>query len=40
VVWDFAVEDGRIVNIDMLADPETLTRLDLAVLEAPPGAYE
>jgi RNA polymerase sigma-70 factor (ECF subfamily) len=33
VVWDFAVEDGRVVNIDMLADRETLARMDLAVLD-------
>jgi RNA polymerase sigma-70 factor (ECF subfamily) len=32
VVFDFAVEDGHGVHIDMLADPETLSRMDVAVL--------
>jgi RNA polymerase sigma-70 factor (ECF subfamily) len=32
VVFDFAVEDGRVVHIDMLADPETLSHMDVAVL--------
>ena len=31
------VRDGRIVELDFLADPERLRRLDLTVLEGPPG---
>ena len=33
VVWDFTIEDGRVVHIDMLAADETLDDLDLAILE-------
>jgi RNA polymerase sigma-70 factor (ECF subfamily) len=32
VVFDFTITDGRIVAIDLLADPEHLGRLDLEVL--------
>ena len=32
VAFGFTVTDGRIVRIDLLADPERLARLDLAVL--------
>jgi RNA polymerase sigma factor (sigma-70 family) len=33
VVFGFAVADGRIAGIDVLADPERLRRLDLVVLD-------
>jgi RNA polymerase sigma-70 factor (ECF subfamily) len=33
VAWDFAIEDGRIVHIEMLAASETLDGLELEVLE-------
>lgn len=33
VVFGFTIEDGRIVEIELLADPERLGRLDLAMLE-------
>lgn len=33
VVWDVAIEHGRIVHIEMLAAPETLGALELAELE-------
>ena len=33
VAWDFTIADGRIVHIDMLAAPDTLDDLDLAILE-------
>jgi RNA polymerase sigma-70 factor (ECF subfamily) len=33
VVFDFTVARGKIVRIDILADPERLRRLDLAVLD-------
>jgi RNA polymerase sigma factor (sigma-70 family) len=33
VVFDFKIADGKIVGIDMIADPEQLRRLDLAILE-------
>ena len=29
VVWDFVVEGGRVVHINMLAAPETIATLDL-----------
>jgi RNA polymerase sigma factor (sigma-70 family) len=32
VVFDFKIEDGKIAGIDMIADPEQLRRLDLAIL--------
>jgi RNA polymerase sigma-70 factor (ECF subfamily) len=32
-VGGFTVRDGRIVEIDFLADPERLSRLDLTVLD-------
>ena len=32
VVFDFTIMDGKIVAIDMLADPERLRELDLTVL--------
>ncbi len=32
-VMAFTVSGGRIVEIDVLADPERLNRLDLAVLD-------
>jgi RNA polymerase sigma-70 factor (ECF subfamily) len=34
VVFGFTIEDGRIVEIELLADPESLGRLDLAPFEA------
>ena len=33
VVFAFTIRGGRIVAIDILADPERLRRLDLATLE-------
>jgi hypothetical protein len=33
VVFAFTIGGGRIVAIDLLADPERLRRLDLATLE-------
>ncbi|HKA93736.1 MAG TPA: sigma-70 family RNA polymerase sigma factor [Acidimicrobiia bacterium] len=33
VVWDFTIEDGKVVHIDMLAAGETLDDLDLTILE-------
>jgi RNA polymerase sigma factor (sigma-70 family) len=33
VVFGFTITDGRIVEIELLADPERLRRLDLAVLD-------
>jgi RNA polymerase sigma-70 factor (ECF subfamily) len=33
VVWDFAIEYGRVAHIDMLAAPDTLADLDLTLLE-------
>jgi RNA polymerase sigma-70 factor (ECF subfamily) len=33
VVLGFTIAGGRIVGIDLLADPERLRRLDLAVLD-------
>ena len=32
VVWDFTIEDGKVVHIDMLAADETLADLDLVML--------
>jgi RNA polymerase sigma factor (sigma-70 family) len=32
VVWDFVIEDDRVSHINMLADPETLSRIVLAPL--------
>ena len=32
VVWDFTIEDGKVVHIDMLADEETLDGLELTLL--------
>jgi RNA polymerase sigma factor (sigma-70 family) len=32
VVWDFVVEDDRITHINMLADPETLSRIEVTAL--------
>ncbi|MCX4537247.1 sigma-70 family RNA polymerase sigma factor [Streptomyces sp. NBC_00841] len=34
VVFDFTVEDGRIVSIDLLADADHLGRLDVRILDA------
>ncbi len=34
VVFEFATSGGRIMSIDLVADPERLGRLDLAMLEA------
>jgi RNA polymerase sigma-70 factor (ECF subfamily) len=31
VVWEFAVANGKVTAIEMLADPETLEGLDLEV---------
>jgi RNA polymerase sigma factor (sigma-70 family) len=36
-VMGFTVRDGRIVEIDVLADPERLARLDLSILDRPPA---
>jgi RNA polymerase sigma-70 factor (ECF subfamily) len=33
VVFGFTITDGRIVAIDVVADPERLSRLDLAILD-------
>jgi RNA polymerase sigma factor (sigma-70 family) len=33
VVWDFVIEDGKVVHIDMLAAPETLDGIELVVLD-------
>jgi RNA polymerase sigma factor (sigma-70 family) len=32
VAWDFTIEDGKVVHIDMLAAPESIAGLDLTVL--------
>ena len=32
VVWDFTIEDGKVVHIDMLADVDTLDGLELSLL--------
>ncbi|MGH9034549.1 MAG: sigma-70 family RNA polymerase sigma factor [Acidimicrobiia bacterium] len=34
VVWDFTIEDGKVVHIDMLAAPASLDDLDLTILDA------
>jgi RNA polymerase sigma-70 factor (ECF subfamily) len=34
----FTIAGGRIVEIDVVADPERLSRLDLATLDGPGGA--
>ncbi|MFG1704774.1 hypothetical protein ACFLIM_16430 [Nonomuraea sp. M3C6] len=34
VVFRFEIADGRIVSIEMLADPAQLDRLDLKILDA------
>jgi RNA polymerase sigma factor (sigma-70 family) len=33
VVWDFTIEDGKVVRIDMLAAPDSLDELDLTILD-------
>jgi DNA-directed RNA polymerase specialized sigma24 family protein len=33
VVWDFTIEDGKVVHIDMLAAPDSLDRLDLTIVD-------
>ena len=33
VVFDFTIAGGKIVKIEMLADPERLRQLDLAILK-------
>jgi RNA polymerase sigma-70 factor (ECF subfamily) len=33
VVFGFTIADGRIVEIELLADPERLRELDLAILD-------
>src|SRR5215207_11678527 len=33
VAWDFTIEDGKVVHIDMLAAPDSLAGLDLTVLD-------
>jgi len=33
VVFGFTISDGKIVAIDMVADPQRLRRLDLAILD-------
>jgi hypothetical protein len=38
VVYDFTVGDDRIVAIDLIADPDRLSRLDLAILDQAKGA--
>jgi RNA polymerase sigma factor (sigma-70 family) len=38
VVYDFTVSDDRIVAIDLIADPDRLSRLDLAILDQANGA--
>jgi hypothetical protein len=32
-VWDFTIEDGKVVHIDMLAAPDSLDRLDLTIVD-------
>jgi hypothetical protein len=32
VVFGFTISDGRIVGIELLADPDRLDRLELAIL--------
>ena len=34
VVWDFTIENGKVVHIDMLAASETLADVDLTLLDA------
>jgi len=33
VAWDFTIQDGKVVHIDMLAAPDSLAGLDLTVLD-------
>ena len=33
VVFDFTISNGKIVGIDLIADPDRLRRLDLVVLD-------
>jgi RNA polymerase sigma-70 factor (ECF subfamily) len=33
VVFGFTIADGRVVEIELLADPERLRQLDLAILD-------
>jgi len=33
VVFGFTIADGRVVEIKLLADPERLRQLDLAILD-------
>lgn len=33
VTWDLAIRDGRVVHIDMIAAPDSLRDLDLALLD-------
>jgi hypothetical protein len=33
VVWDYTIERGKIVHIDMLAAPDSLNDLDVTILE-------
>jgi hypothetical protein len=33
VVFGFTITDGRVVEIELLADPERLRQLDLAILD-------
>jgi RNA polymerase sigma-70 factor (ECF subfamily) len=34
VAWDFAIRDGKVVHIDMIAAPDSLAGLDLVALDA------
>jgi RNA polymerase sigma factor (sigma-70 family) len=39
VVYDFTVSDGRIVAIDLIADPDRLSGLDLAIVDQAVGPW-
>jgi RNA polymerase sigma-70 factor (ECF subfamily) len=34
MVFDFMIADGKVVGIDLIADPERISELDLTVLGA------
>jgi hypothetical protein len=40
VVYDFTVRDGRIVAIDLIADPDRLSGLDLTIVDQALGRGE
>ena len=39
VVYDFTISDGRIVAIDLIGDPDRLSRLDLAIVDHAEGPW-